>query len=149
MRILLDLNVLLDIPFARAGHVASASLIARCAAVSDKPRDSGPRVLHAVVAWHSLATAAYLLEKAANTTQAREFLRELLGWATVAPASNAVANTALDLPLADLEDAMQVSSAIASQCQYVITRNMKDFVASPIPAITPESFVASFPDYKS
>jgi len=93
-----------------------------------------------------LATAACLLEKAAGATQARGFLRELLGWAMVAPASNAAANAALELPFADLEDAMQVSAAIASHCQYVITRNLKDFVASPIPAMTPETFLASFPD---
>jgi len=121
-------------------------LIARCAAVSYKSTNSSPQLLHAFVAWHSLATAAYLLEKAANTAQAQEFLRALLRWATVAPASNAAANAALDLPLADLEDAMQVSAAIASQCQYGITRNMKDFEASPVPAMTPQTFLASFPD---
>ena len=81
---------------------------------------------------NSFATAAYLLEKAANTAQARAFLRDLLRWATVAPASNGAANDALNLPIADLEDAMQVSAARASHCQYVITRTVKDFRASTL-----------------
>ena len=56
-----------------------------------------------------------------------------------------VGKNALELPAADLEAAMQVSAARASHCQYVITRNVKDFRASTVQAITPEAFLASFP----
>lgn len=35
-----------------------------------------------------------------------------------------------------------VSSAEAADCEWIITRNVTDFALSPIPAVTPEEFLA-------
>ena len=42
----------------------------------------------------------------------------------------------------DFEDAVQYSTALLSQMDYIITRNAKDFKASEVPAISPEDFFA-------
>jgi hypothetical protein len=43
---------------------------------------------------------------------------------------------------ADLEDCIQTECAKAVNAAYIITRNIEDFTASPVPAILPEDFFA-------
>lgn len=56
-------------------------------------------------------------------------------------------NTASDMRLAseskmkDYEDALIAYSALRSGVDFVITRNVKDFVFSPVPALTPGAFI--------
>jgi predicted nucleic acid-binding protein len=47
--------------------------------------------------------------------------------------------------LKDFEDALQLSAAICSTADIVITRNTTDFKNSPIPVMTPEEFLATHP----
>lgn len=131
MHLLLDINILLDVAFQRPGAAASAALIARCGHEHE-----------AWLAWHTLATLAYLIERQQSAAAVREFLRELLGWAEVAPASRADALAALDWPMPDYEDALQAAAAVACGAQAIITRNGRDFAGSPVAAMTPEAFLA-------
>ncbi len=62
----------------------------------------------------------------------------LIEFLTVAPASHELLRYALTFPMADFEDAMQVAAAQAAGAQHIVTRNIRDFVNSPIPAVTPE-----------
>lgn len=48
---------------------------------------------------------------------------------------------ARQLPLKDFEDAVVASIAEATDCNYVVTRNVADFAGSPVPAITPTEFL--------
>ncbi len=45
---------------------------------------------------------------------------------------------AVELPMADFEDAMQVAAARACGARHIITRNVKDYKQSPIRAIAPQ-----------
>ncbi|MDB5891031.1 MAG: pilus biosis protein [Polaromonas sp.] len=130
MRLLLDINIILDVIFQRPGESASSELIASCSQQNQ-----------AWLAWHSVATLAYLIERQHNAMAARTAIAELLTWAQVATTGHADALQALKLPMSDLEDALQVSSALACQANYVITRNVSDFLASPVPALTPEKYL--------
>jgi sugar/nucleoside kinase (ribokinase family) len=134
MRLLLDINIVLDVAFQRPGEPASSELIVRCG-----------REHQAWLAWHSLATIAYLIEHQQSAAMAREFIRGLLGWADVAVTQHADAVQALDWPMPDFEDALQAAAAVACGAQFIITRNGRDFKASPIPALTPESFLTQHP----
>jgi hypothetical protein len=44
----------------------------------------------------------------------------------------------------DFEDAIVSHCADRMNIDYIITRNGKDFTASPVHAITPENFLARF-----
>jgi len=134
MRLLLDINVLLDIAFQRPGEPASAQLIGLCGREHD-----------AWVAWHSIATLAYLIERQQTATEARDFIRGLLKWADVAATARDDALAALDWPMSDFEDALQAAAAVACGAQAIVTRNVRDFKASPVPAMTPETFLRRHP----
>lgn len=42
----------------------------------------------------------------------------------------------------DFEDAIQAATAKRIRCNYIITRNIRDFKDSPVPALTPAEFLA-------
>jgi len=134
VRLLLDINVLLDIAFQRPGEPASTQLIKLCG-----------REHEAWVAWHSIATLAYLIERQQTAAESRKFIRSLLEWADVAVTSRTDALAALDWPMSDFEDALQAAAAVACGAQAIITRNERDFKASPVPAMTPETFLRRYP----
>ena len=134
MRLLIDINVLLDVALQRPGAPASAQLLARCG-----------RQYEAWLAWHSIATLAYLIERQQSAISGRDFIRGMLGWADVAQTSKVDALAALDLPMGDFEDALQVAAAMACGAQFVITRNERDFKNSPVPALSPDDFLRRYP----
>lgn len=134
MRLLIDINVLLDVALQRPGAPASAQVLGLCG-----------RQHEAWLAWHSIATLAYLIERQQTDIAGRDFIRGLLAWADVAPTSRADALAALDLPIADFEDALQAAAAMACGAQVIVTRNVRDFKASPVMARTPEAFLRQFP----
>ena len=134
MRLLIDINIILDVVFQRPGEPASSALIASCGSQNK-----------AWLAWHSVATLAYLIERERSPAVAREVASELLTWGTVATTGHQDAVQALQMPMSDFEDALQVSAAQACRADYIITRNGRDFARSPLPALSPEEFLARHP----
>ena len=130
MRLLLDINILLDVAFARPGEAVTSQVLARCGHEHE-----------AWLAWHSVATLAYLIERQKSAATAREFVRGLLEWAEIAMTGRADALQALAWPMPDFEDALQAAAAVACGAQVILTRNERDFKGSPIPAMAPEAFV--------
>ncbi len=127
MKILIDTDVLLDVALDREPHTEASGATLDWA-------EGHPG--SAAVAWHTLANLAYLLKG-----EARSFLEDLLGFVVVPEASTDAARQALRLPIADLEDAFQVVSAVQFGADRIVTRNISDYRRSPIPAVTPGQFV--------
>ncbi len=134
MKLLLDINIILDVVFDRPGEPASSALIATCSQQNQ-----------ARLAWHSVSTLSYLIEREKDAATARAVIADLLAWAQVTTTGHSNALQALQLPMADFEDALQVAAAQACGAKYIITRNVRDFMKSPITAITPEKFLALAP----
>jgi predicted nucleic acid-binding protein len=135
MRLLIDINVLLDVALQRPGAPASARLLAQCG-----------RQHEGWLAWHSVANLAYLIERQQSAISSRDFIRSLLGWTEVAKTGRTDALAALEMPMADFEDALQVAAAMACGAQFIVTRNGRDFKNSPVPALSPEAFLRKFPE---
>ena len=126
---LIDNNVLLDFALNRPPNpLAARELIHRIETTSTT----------AFVAWHTIATCQFILQCDINRATARAFVEQMASLLTVAPVGHQSLLYALSLPMGDFEDAMQVAAAQAAGVQYIITRNIRDFTNSPIPAITPE-----------
>lgn len=131
MRLLLDINIILDVIFERPGAMSSSEVIARFGID-----------FQAYLAWHSIATLAYLIERQQNQAAARAVITDLLGWAQIVSTGHADALQALKLEMPDFEDALQASAAVACGANFIITRNVRDFKNSPVLALTPEAFHA-------
>jgi predicted nucleic acid-binding protein len=126
MRILIDTDVLLDVALGRSEFVKASADVLRWA-------ESGGK---AVIAWHSISNCAYLLKG-----DGRQFLGSLLTIVEVAATGTKVARKALELPMKDLEDAMQAAAALSWKADFIITRNVSDYRKSPVPAVTPNKFL--------
>ena len=126
MRILIDTDVLLDVALNRPDFVAASQGVLRWA-------EAEPG--QAAVAWHSLSNVAYLTESP------RDFLRQLLEFVEVAPVGTRAARHAIELPMADLEDAFQAAAAMAFGAAVIVTRNVEDYRRSPVRAVAPAVFL--------
>jgi predicted nucleic acid-binding protein len=135
MRLLIDINVPLDVALQRPGAPESARLLALCG-----------RQHEGWLAWHSIATLAYLIERQKSAVSGRELIRGILVWADVAKTGRPDALAALELPMSDFEDALQVATAMACGAQFIITRNERDFKESPVPALNPGAFLRKYPE---
>ena len=69
---------------------------------------------------------------------ARQFILGLLRIVSVAQTGTEDILYAASLPMRDFEDAMQVAAARACGARQIVTRNLRDYARSPIPAITPQ-----------
>ena len=126
MKVLVDTDVLLDVALAREPHVAQSAAVLRWAEAGGE----------AAVAWHTLTNCAYLLKGSG-----RPFLQRLLRLVEVVPTGTADARRALEIPMADLDDAFQAAAALAWKADAIVTRNIADYRRSPVQALTPSAFL--------
>ncbi len=127
MKILIDTDVLLDVALARPAFHNDSGGVLRWA-------EAAPG--QAAVAWHSLANLSYLIRP-----DARPFIHALMSFAEVAVTGTREMKSALGFSMHDLEDAMQAAAAAAFGADFVVTRNLRDFRRSPVPALSPKAFL--------
>ncbi|RMF60243.1 MAG: PIN domain-containing protein [Calditrichaeota bacterium] len=137
MNLLIDTDVLIDVALNRAPYARHSSRILDAAQ---------QRRFEAFIAWHSIANFYYLVSSPKSNKAAKEFIRELLTFVNIAPTRTEDAVYALNLPISDFEDALQIAAAKVSGARLIITRNVKHFKKSPIPALTPRDFCEQHSD---
>jgi len=123
MRLLIDCDVLLDVGSEREPHFAASAELLDWA-------EQHPG--QCALAWHSIANVAYLAGR-----QAISLIEEISSFLEVAETNSQSLDFALQLPMNDFEDAMQVAAAHAFGAQLIVTRNLKHYRKSPIRALTP------------
>jgi predicted nucleic acid-binding protein len=89
----------------------------------------------------SLINANYVLTKFENATVALEKIRKFKLLCEISVMDNEVVEKAINSNFKDFEDAMQYFSALASDCEMIITRNEKDFKNAMIPVMNAKSFL--------
>lgn len=122
------MNILLDVSLKRDGFEASARVLEWCQ----------DRIHSGVISWHTLSVFHYINEKKKGAKVTRMALASLLDYIDVAPTDTSSAKMAVKSNMKDFEDAMQSMAALKSGCDFIITRNVKDFKYSPVPALVPE-----------
>jgi predicted nucleic acid-binding protein len=132
IRVLFDVDVLLDVIEERVPHVeASAEALARV----EEGEAEG------FVAGHTLPTVFYLVEKHRGRTEAYDGVRLLLRLLRVVPVDHDRLTQALGWAWADFEDALQTACAMHVGADVLVTRNTTDYARAPLPIETPEQFL--------
>ena len=131
--VLIDTDVLIDVALGRKDFVESSSAILDLAEANQ---------IKAFIAWHSISNFYFVVEADSKTADTLLFIKELLSFVKVAPTTTKDALYALDLNFKDFEDALQVAAARVCNADYLITRNVKHYSQSPIPALSPKQFLA-------
>ncbi len=128
VRVLVDTNVVLDVLLAREPWASDARPV--YAARDDR------RVELCLLA-STVTDVYYIVRMQAGRDKAREGVATCLQVYTVLAVSREVIERALARMGVDFEDDVQIAAADMEQVAYLMTRNVPDFAASPIPALTP------------
>ncbi len=95
------------------------------------------------IASHSLSDLYYLLRKDLPTEERKQLLLLLCRYFHILVESKETIMAALNNSAwPDLEDGLLMQCAAEQHLDYIVTRNEKDFHASPITAISPEQLLA-------
>ncbi len=132
-RVLIDVNLILDVLLDRRPHAAAASAV--WSAV-EEGRALGFLSAHAVTTIH------YLNERAVGPHLARDTTESLLSVFSVAMVDEGVLQTAAAFGWADFEDAVTAAAAQRAKCGAIITSNTKDFAKSPVRVLAPAEAAA-------
>jgi predicted nucleic acid-binding protein len=130
MRVLVDVNVILDVLLDRAPHVAGSAAV--WSAIETGTAEG-------LLPAHAVTTIHYLIQKERGAAKARRTLNAMLRVFHVAMVDESVIHEALQLPCPDFEDAVTASAAQAAHCELVITRDFKGFRGSPVRILAPEA----------
>lgn len=90
---------------------------------------------------HAITTIYYVLRKIIGHAEAHRAAGWLVNTLEIAPCNSKVLAAAINTSMDDLEDAVVACSARHAECDYIVTRNKRDFARSPVPAISPEELL--------
>jgi predicted nucleic acid-binding protein len=127
-RVLLDLNILLDVLLDRQPH-SEASLALWAAALRAEIQVLFPA--------HGVTTVFYVTSRERGAAFARAAVTELLTVAGIAPVDEGTLRRALTLGWRNFEDAVCAAAAEAAACDLLVTRDSAGFKDSPVLVVDP------------
>lgn len=132
-RILVDTNVLLDYILTREPFYRDAEKIVR---------DCVEGKVKGCIAAHSISNMFFILRKDFSIKERREILSGLFTIFDMEGIDKAkLLAGLLNEEFADFEDCLQMECAKAYMAEYIVTRNIDDYKASEIKAITPKDYL--------
>lgn len=133
-KVFIDTNVMIDLLARRIPFYENAKLLFSLV-------DMGKCTV--VVAPISFSTTAYLLERKLGYEELSQILRDFASIVEIADIDEQIVRKSLSTTsrFRDIEDAMQHYAALQSECDCIVTRNVKDFQNSDIPVYSPEDFL--------
>ena len=132
MTLFIDTNILIDLLSGREPF-KSTSFNFFIKSVQDK--------CELVVSASSITDVMYIMRKYLDDkTQLRAVVQNLLVSFTIADVTSEHIRNAFQSPMEDYEDAVLAECALQSKANYIITRDKKDFINSPVPTLTPEEY---------
>lgn len=128
MKVLIDTNVILDVLCNRAGFVEDSLRVFKFCEANQ---------ITGYISALSVPNIVYIMRKELDKERIKEILATLTALFTVVDLRESDLMKAADLDFADYEDALQSVCAARAKVNYIVTRNIKDFKNSTIPAIKP------------
>lgn len=135
MKIFLDTNIILDVLVKREPfYIDSAKILTLV----------NGKITQGFISAITVNNIYYILNKLKNKETAKNFTVEILNYFEVIPLTKAILEHANKLDTNDFEDAIQYLSAIDCKCNFLITRNLKDYPKNKIneiKVITPSDLI--------
>ena len=132
--VLFDSDVLLDVLAQRQPFVVASAQVLDTVTHEQ---------VEGYVSGHAITNIFYILRRQIGSDAARKLLSTLLERIQVAGITDEVIRAALQSSVKDFEDAVTSEAALAVGLDVIITRNLSDFVASSVPVMLPEEFLAT------
>lgn len=132
MKVLIDTNVVLDVLCGREEFLEASSKVWKYCEVNK---------LIGVISALSVPNIVYILRKELDPDKTKEIIDRLLLIFDVVELTAEDLRKAAEMKTADYEDAVQMCCAERINADFIVTRNIRDFVSSPVPAVKPSELL--------
>lgn len=128
MKTLIDTNVILDVLCNRQDFVDDSLKVFKYCEANQ---------ITGYISALSIPNIVYIMRKELDSGKIKEILTTLTSIFTVVDLRESDLLKAADMDFSDYEDALQSVCAARAKVNFIVTRNIKDFKNSTIPAIKP------------
>lgn len=135
IRLFLDTDVLLDFLSEREPFYDSIAKIATLATKNE---------IKLYISSISIVNANYILTKYKSEENSKKLLNSILIFMKIVKLDEDIIIKGLNSEFKDFENSLQHFSALDSKCEYLLTRNIRDFKKSKIPVFTPDEFISIY-----
>lgn len=132
MKILIDTNVILDVLCNRKDFAEDSLRVFKYCETNQ---------ITGYISALSIPNIVYIMRKKLDSEKIKEILTVLTSIFTVVDLRGTDLIKAADLDFSDYEDALQSVCASRTKVNYIVTRNIKDFKSSSVPAIKPSELI--------
>lgn len=133
MKVLIDTNILLDVITARQPHFENSRSVLRLC---------GTQLTGAIAASQTTDIFYILRRLGAKIPVIKSAIRNLSDNLKILDITQADVNNALSSGMDDYEDALLAFCGKRCKADYIVTRNVKDFINSPVAAVTPAELLS-------
>jgi len=135
MKILIDTNVIIDYLVDRTPFADHAERVLELCRSGE---------VEGFLTASAVTDIYYVVRKAAGREKTLEAIRTLCSVLDIADVGKADVLGAMELDMTDYEDALAAQCARRIKADCIVTRNIADFAASPVPAKEPAAFLRQF-----
>ena len=135
MNVLIDGNIILDVLQNRESHIEASSKVWKLCETN---------LVNGYVSALTFADMVYVMRKELTPAKIYEVLKKLALIFHFSELSISDMEKAAGMMWKDYEDAVQAATAERIRATAIITRNIKDYQQSKIPAFTPAEFLERF-----
>ncbi|MCL2808780.1 MAG: PIN domain-containing protein [Treponema sp.] len=133
MKVLIDTNVVIDFLEEREPFYLNSRKVIQLGLEGE---------IETIMSAGAVKDVYYLIRKFfGDDVKARENIFLLSNYIKICNTTSEDITSAIILFMPDFEDALIGAAARREKADYIITRNVKDFTNSPVPAQTPEEFL--------
>lgn len=132
MKILIDTNVILDVLCNRKDFAEDSLKVFKYCETEQ---------ITGYISALTIPNIVYIMRKELDNDRIKEILTVLTSIFTVVDLRGTDLIKASDLDFSDYEDALQAVCASRIKVNYIVTRNIKDFKSSAVPAIKPSELL--------
>lgn len=132
MKVLIDTNVILDVLCNRSEFVEDSSRVWKYCEVNQ---------IEGYISALSVPNIVYILRKELTPQKTQQLIQQILMIFEVIDLKSSDLKNAAEMLSSDFEDAVQMCCANRIKADYIITRNIRDFKESKVPALKPSEFL--------
>ncbi len=132
MKVLIDLNIFLDVIQKSSDHYHNSSAILSKVLTKE---------IEGVLTGNSLMAIFYAVNKFSDLQRANDMIDWFLANFEVSPLDKMVFINSRNSNISDFEDAITAFSAKFSECDFIVSRNLFNFGSPPVDVLTPEELL--------
>lgn len=132
VKVLIDTDVVLDVLCGRQEFLEASAAVWKYCEVN--------KIL-GVISALSVPNIVYILRKELDPDKTKKIIDRLLLIFDVAELRAEDLRRAAEMKTADYEDAVKMCCAKRINADFIVTRNIRDFVSSPVPAVKPSELL--------